>query len=517
MNKFLVLTAVAGVFLSSSAAVRRLEGLTVVEGATASLRRLNASGVVSDNPTVAAAVLRDTDVGVTGLTIGQTEVGLQDAQGTFAACRVTVVPNYWHILDKMFRDNPEISAEIVGGRVLLVGTTASLDTQKLVKEAQALDPNRIFARVTYSTEAIGSLLKVYLDQIGSSNVTVAAVGSCICLRGRLYDQKSIDRITARAQEFLKPFESVGLNVDGLTVVKQRIILTAEFIQYDVDHAHNLGIEWPAAIGLEGTFSYGWDWGRKEGGNNSGSETYSGTSKFDRDDKSEAGKRTVTSTDHGSNDSSFETKLADSLVKNNDQSVQSKVTVSGLKWTINMLKQNDAAKSLYKTALATQSGEEVEFQNGGTLTVRLTGTFGAGETRNLEWGFLVKALPVILDENTVSLSLSLDNRTQPSTVKGSEDYELTRYQTKSKYIVRPGETIAMSGFNSIKEANTKKGMVFLSHIPLVGERLFGNDNKAEKKKEMLLLVTVDWATEDARETAAKRGEALREKSADVEMP
>ena len=187
----------------------------------------------------------------------------------------------------------------------------------------------------------------------------------------------------------------------------------------------------------------------------------------------------------------------------------------------MLKQNGAAKTVYRTSLATQSGEEVEFQNGGTIHRNTTGTFSSGDLKTIEYGFIVKATPLIVDGEMVNLSLDLDNKMPVNYTPGEEgatqDITISRYQTKSKYMVRPGETIVMSGFNQLKEVVSKSGTPFLSHIPLIGPWLFGTRSTSEDTAEMLLVVTINWAVEDETTDAVRRRDELKAKSVDVRMP
>ena len=67
--------------------------------------------------------------------------------------------------------------------------------------------------------------------------------------------------------------------------------------------------------------------------------------------------------------------------------------------------------------------------------------------------------------------------------------ISRYTTKSKYLVRPGESIAISGYRHNTESETKKGTPWLSNIPWIGPYLFGNTSNEVEMNDMLLVVTV----------------------------
>ena len=78
-------------------------------------------------------------------------------------------------------------------------------------------------------------------------------------------------------------------------------------------------------------------------------------------------------------------------------------VSPVITTINLLKKNGAAKTLYSTTLSTQSGIEAEFQNGGTIhRSTMAGVGASGGLESIEYGYIIKTTPLIIDANTVNL-------------------------------------------------------------------------------------------------------------------
>ena len=183
--------------------------------------------------------------------------------------------------------------------------------------------------------------------------------------------------------------------------------------------------------------------------------------------------------------------------------------------LNMLKQNGVAKKTYGTTLSTQSGEEVKFQNGGTHYMKTMGNFSSGDVKEIEWGYNITAKPVIVDEETVNLDFNLEYSEDLGVVRDTGDYDITKYQTKSRYVVRPGESIVLSGFNKTDEAENKDGIPFLSRIPGM-QWLFGETKTHHEKQEKLLIVTINWQIEDS-EGALRRLKALKDREVSVEMP
>lgn len=464
-------------FLVSSAAVRRMEAETVLEGSTITVKSQGAEDAKASDERVASAAVRGKDVTVTGLGLGSTEIMLTDARGAFASFPVKVVPTYWEILSKIFADDPEISREVLGGKVVLSGATASADTLKRVNEAKELDPDRIVSQVTYSSEALQSVVVEFLRRSGATNIAVNVVGREICLSGKVYDPATVKSLGDRVLHFLQEFPGVTVNVEGIQTYRQKILIDIEFVEWNDDRARNLGIKLGDSLTItagEG-LSAGAKYEMKSGDRGDWTETYN----------------------FG----------GDSLLK-----------TDGLKATINLAKNNGVARKTYGTQLATQSGEPVEFKNGGTRYVKtLSGGLTSGDLKQFDYGYNLTAKPVIIDRETVSLDFKLDysKLLNSSQTKDGGDYELVRYGTNSKYIVRPGETIVLSGFKSDESNETKHGWPLLSHIWGL-QWLFGNKSHEDHGREMLLVVTVNWMVEDSDGAKAKLNE-ISTREVSVEMP
>ena len=529
-----ILMAAVGLLamVSSGASLRRLPAVTVPEGASLEIGAETAVNLRSSNTALASVTPPDGGrATVSGVRLGNVEIVYSDVKGPIAVRPVTVVPNYWETLLKFFEDDPEISVSVSGDKVIVTGKTANPDTLRHVEKAKEFDSGRIVSHVTYSSVAIGSLVGEYLSHLGYSNVTATVIGHDVCLSGRLYDEKAIKQVGERAKQFLSDFPGMTVNTDALKIVKQKIVLEVELLEYDTTLARNLGIQTPESITAEGKFDYGWDFSRNLSDGRDGSLTDNSTEesgwswdKSNASGKDSEGKdlpSSVTETWKNSLSRSLTGKdgWTDKRDTKNNLSLKSAVSVSDVKVKITLLKQNGASKTLYKTSLATQSGEEAEFQNGGTIHRSTQSTFSNGDIKQIDYGFIVKATPLILDPNTVSLTIDLDNKSPPdkSAMNNLADIDIARFQTKSKYLVKPGEMIVMSGFDQGVEGITKSGTPFLSHIPFIGEWLFGSRSVSENKMEKLLVVTVNWALEDEAAEAVRRRDEIRNRKVDVEMP
>ena len=532
----LMLAAVAA--LSASAAVRKLQEITVCEGTQMTLRGENATGIRSGDAAVATATLRNNEVSLSAVQVGRTELSFIDDRGVFASARVTVVPAYWAILEKLLADDPDVTVEIVGGKVVLSGSTANSETLRRVRDAKELDPERILSQVSYSSEALEVNVRGFLDRIGCSNITATVVGREVCLSGRVFDKDSAQILGERVRSFLSDFPLVNVNTSDLKVYRQKIFISIEFIDWDDNRARDLGIKAPDAISAFASFTHGLSWDGSDTDSNSSSRNLSGNSSLLSTLTSSSSSSSTTSSSSGSSagpsvSSDSSSSSASSRYGTGGGSFDGGRTrgsgssshfgyqgdanlgIREFDVKLNMLKQNGVAKKTYGTTLSTQSGEEVKFQNGGTHYMKTMGNFSSGDVKKIDWGYNITARPVIVDEETVNLDFNLEYSEDLGVIRESGDYDITKYQTKSRYVVRPGESIVLSGFNKTDEAENKDGIPFLSRIPGM-QWLFGETKTRHEKQEKLLVVTIDWQIEDS-EGALKRLRGLKEREVSVEMP
>ena len=481
-TKLILAAAFCAALSADAAVVRKLPAENVVEGESISLDAMGANSVRSSNTAVFGAALRESgEAVVSGTRLGDARLDYVKEGQIFASRPITVVPVFWQVLRKMFTDDPEITVDIVGDKVVVGGYTANVDTLRRVDTAKALDPSRIVTQVSYSTAQIAELVKDFL------------------------------------------FPGMSVNTDELRIYKQKIMINIEFVQYSDSMSRNLGFSGPEKI----TAGLDWNFGYEHKKETKGGRDGTHNTKFGRDyssetgyntEKGDDGKTSKTPTDKTSDKATFLSDIANDITRGNswahNWSGGAHAKVDGVQATINLLKLNGAAKSLYSTTLSTQSGIEAEFQSGGTFNIMTTpGMASNGDMVSIEYGYIIKTTPLIIDANTVNLDFSLDNK-EPLDNTGTQ---ISRYQTKSKYLVRPGESIAISGYRHNSESEDKKGTPWLSKIPWIGPYLFGNTANKMELQDMLLVVTVNWALEDDGGATAARLDEMKNRKVEVEMP
>ena len=515
---------VAAAVLSAAAAAKRLPEAQVVEGGALEVRGENATEVKVSNGLVATATLRENEVTLVGASIGTAELAFVDDRGTFAVMPVKVVPKYWDVLQKLLSDDPDVVVEIVGGKIVLVGATANGETLRTLAEVRRLDPERIISHVTYSAEALTVIVREFLDRIGSTNVAVTVCGREVSLSGSMFDKAAATALGERVRKLLAEFPGVTVNVDALTVRRQKILISIQFVDWDDTRARDLGLRGPDSLTAFLNFDHGFSW------NGSDSSADNRSTSHESGRSGSAGSSWASSSESGSDPSQSSSSHRSSELFQSIQNGLGRTSdslsanayeghlgfgVDKVEVKLNMMKKNGVAKKTYGTTLATQSGEEVKFQNGGTHYMKTGGNFSNGDVRNIEWGYNITAKPVILDDSTVNLDFNLEYSDRVDPGHETEDYDVVKYQTKSRYMMSPGESIVLSGFNKRTEAEAKHGIPFLSKIPgmtwLFGETI-GDDDKQEK----LLVVTVDWLLEDS-DGALRRIREMKDRKVSVEMP
>ena len=513
MRKLTLLAAMLAALAAQAAVVRTLPQLSVVESETIATDAMKATAVRSSNTAVFSAALRETgEAVVSGARLGEAVLSYVDERGVFASRTVMVVPAYWEVLRGMFSEDPEISIAIVGDKVVVRGATANVDTLRRVDEAKKLDSTRIVTQVSYSTAQIGELVRDFLRRSSVTNIGVNVVGREVCLSGRMYDSQSIEQLKKRVEGFVHDFPGITVNIDELRIYKQKILINIEFVAYNDNMSRNLGFSGPEAITAELDWNFGYEHEKTTGGERKATSTAKSGSKFDS---------SAATKESSSNESGGDLSDGRSNSWSHKWSGGTHAKVDGVKATVNMLKKNGAAKKLYSTTLSTQSGIEAEFQNGGTIhRSTMAGVGASGGLESIEYGYIIKTTPLIIDPNTVNLDFSIDNKQLPPNYRGgdaSTDIQIERYQTKSKYLVRPGESIVLSGYKYNSESEDKKGTPWLSNIPWIGPYLFGNTKNDVNMDEMLLVVTVNWALEDDSESTVTRLNEMKDRKVEVEMP
>ncbi|WP_435102091.1 type II and III secretion system protein family protein [Arhodomonas sp. AD133] len=191
--------------------------------------------------------------------------------------------------------------------------------------------------------------------------------------------------------------------------------------------------------------------------------------------------------------------------------------SALTSRLQLIAEDGAARLLAEPELTARSGETAEFLSGGEIPYQAIGADGEISVAFQEYGIKLQINPISDDNgNIVSHVMaevsSVDYRTAIDGVPGL----LTR-RTESTINVKSGETIVISGLLTSEDAKDVDKVPLLGDLPLVGG-LFRSTNRAENRKELVILVTPEIVTPepDVPENLQKAEKELRTVLGDVDL-
>ncbi|MCP3967759.1 MAG: type II and III secretion system protein [Lentisphaerae bacterium] len=441
-DKLLVSIILASAFIGVPGAMAKpLMDIELLEGTIEAVRVPNVSMVMVKDSNIVTAKLSPSSfrLVITGHKLGKTQIICRKQDDTTTRISVTVLPRYWDTLKNLLRDSPQIRVSISGEKVLLTGRMINSDTLENLAEARKLDPKRIISKVKLYGSGIAQNAELFLQENGFNEVKINIIGNIAYISGTTFDTRRRDLCLKLINSYFAPYK-IQVNPSNLSLTSKKILMHVQFIQLDKRKIRNLGLQVDSPITWKMTIG---DIARALGGSIGG--------------------------------------LKDAVYG---------AQVTGI---INALKQNQAAKTLYETALSTQSGEKAEFQQGGTLNVGVFSQYNTG-LHEIEYGFIIKVKPTMIDENKVALDflmeLKIPKAKQNEDVGQLSDIDITKYLTTSKYTVKPGESIILSGFRNLTQQMDKSGIPLFSSIPLLGS-LFGSTNNNNALKETVLMITIEW--------------------------
>ncbi|QYE33909.1 type II secretion system secretin GspD [Polymorphobacter sp. PAMC 29334] len=149
-----------------------------------------------------------------------------------------------------------------------------------------------------------------------------------------------------------------------------------------------------------------------------------------------------------------------------------------------------------------------------ITASSTSTIGSNSpiVNSIEYrdtGIILKITPRVNSSGLVLLDVAQEvSDVVASQTSGINSPTISTRRIATSIAVQDGEVVALGGLISNNTTDTKGGLPFLSHIPVIGGLLFGNTNKQVARTELLVLLrprvvrTVDDGRALADEMRAK---------------
>lgn len=163
--------------------------------------------------------------------------------------------------------------------------------------------------------------------------------------------------------------------------------------------------------------------------------------------------------------------------------------------ISALATESKAKLLASPHVMVSDNREARIQVGQSVPIPTSETYGAVGVvpqRTIQYkdiGIILKVKPQISDSGQVTIDLSQEVSTYSTIPLYSNELQiiLNKTDATTSLVVQDGQTIIIGGLIREDRMGSKAGIPFLSKIPVIGY-LFGNTDKEDTRKEMVILLT-----------------------------
>tara|TARA_B100000768_G_scaffold181528_1_gene204917 strand:- start:5580 stop:6944 length:1365 start_codon:yes stop_codon:yes gene_type:complete len=154
--------------------------------------------------------------------------------------------------------------------------------------------------------------------------------------------------------------------------------------------------------------------------------------------------------------------------------------------VNMLEQTGSAITLAEPRLSSRSGGTAALTVGGEVPV-VTSSIGGQSVTYKDYGIMLGIEPTLDIYNNViaRVSVSVSQLDLANAVDGQPAFK--KRFTENDVVLKPGETLALSGLITREEQVAYSGLKWLSDIPILG-KLFGSKSFIEGETELIILVT-----------------------------
>ncbi|MCA6085237.1 hypothetical protein [Candidatus Endomicrobiellum agilis] len=157
-------------------------------------------------------------------------------------------------------------------------------------------------------------------------------------------------------------------------------------------------------------------------------------------------------------------------------------------TLKALEESGAAKILSKPKLITKSGTSAKFMVGGEFPV--VSSNAITEKSSVEWkkhGIIMEITPSVMKDNMIDIVISAELSKINKGVSVAGYPEILTRQASSHLQIKDGDTMILAGLIETTKSENKKGIPFLSSIPILGA-LFRSTEDVEGKTNVLIFVT-----------------------------
>ncbi len=377
---------------------------------------------------------------------GKSKIWCRDAANRESTFSVCVIPRFWNTLLALLESFPSVSPQLSGDYVVLSGFVPN-KTDLLAVERATILSDRILNTVKVRTTDLDQRIDTVLQQHGLQGIEVANIGHTVTLRGEVFDAEVYKGVVDAVTSLADPY-GVKVNLDGLYLNKNNLIVTVEFIDISKTKARDLGVKLENFVLDSGVIQADF------------TEASGGTS-----------------------------------------GMWSAAVTSSFRAQLNTLMQEGAASTAFTADMAAKNGNQCAFHNGGTIYLPVQGP-QFSDVQEIDYGFKVVTVPAVLNRSLLDVQINLELSIPVAGTSGDAPLNLSKYSTASNYTVSPGDSIILSGLNRVFEKVAKQHVPILGEIPALGV-LFQNWQKNKDAQEALVIVTVDWKNRRGARVEARR--------------
>jgi type IV pilus assembly protein PilQ len=157
--------------------------------------------------------------------------------------------------------------------------------------------------------------------------------------------------------------------------------------------------------------------------------------------------------------------------------------------ISALETSGYGKVVSTPRISTINGGQATISQGTKIPYQSSGADGLPKTEFIDANLQLTVTPVINPDNSIILDISATNSSIGSTVNtgGGTAPAIDTKETKTKLLVRDGETTVIGGIFVETENFGEAGVPLLRSIPILGH-LFKSTNRSTSKAELLVFIT-----------------------------
>ena len=182
--------------------------------------------------------------------------------------------------------------------------------------------------------------------------------------------------------------------------------------------------------------------------------------------------------------------------------------TGFASVIDLLEDTGASITLANPRLSTRSGGTASLTVGGEVPVVVSNTNGSS-VEYKDYGVLLGVAPKVDMYNniTANITVSISQLDQANAVQGQPAFK--KRATENDVVLKPGETLVLSGLITEEESVNYSNVKWLADIPVIGA-LFSSKSYISGRTEMVIFITphiVDDVTKGVNQAELDRAEQM----------